>query len=483
MFLPDAKTIIYTKDWSEIWAMDPDGGNQRRHLMGTVKPWSVCLQADGKAIFFVDHSNKLKKVSAKGGEPTEIDWQAEIHRNERDVQKASFGQAWAARKERWQISYFPGGDWKTVYRRYAPYCDGTLMKEDLHHLIRRMIGELNVSHTWVSDTPLGAMAGATELPDLMNTSPLTGCLGITADPEHRGPGMRVADVIPGGPADQQGSTIALGEYIMAVEGEDVADNEDFHRRLNGRTDEHVKLLVNKEAKLEGARDISIEPVSIATINNLRYKRWVRSKREIVQELSDGRVYYTHIEGMFPGPAGERFPLEHNRAYLECDALLVDVRNAVGGTGFEDVLDLLARSVNVWRAGPGAKLHPWPKGHFDGPKAVLINQTCQSGSEIFAYLFREEGLGKLIGTATEGAAAGWADEVELADGSYVGVALPGVVTVEGLNMENTGVQPDVEVPYPYEAYRDGKDPQIEAAVQVLLEELKEHPRARPPEVDW
>ena len=293
MILPDGKTIVYTRG-NEIWAMDLDGKNQRQYVTGTVGLWNMCLQGDGEAIFFLD-GGELKKVSARGGEPTEMEWEAEIHRDEREIQTIAFRQAWAFLDEYFYFSDFHGVDWKAEYERYAPYCDGTLVTEDLHHLIKRMIGELNASHLGIFGDPQPSWTA-------------TACLGITADPEHRGPGLRVADVMPDGPADQPGPTIAVGEYIMGIEGEEVDNSEEFHRRLNGRTGEPVILLVNNEARLEDAREISIKPVMIDSIRDLRYERWVRNNCEMVRELSDGRVYYAWIEWMGPGPVESCSPM-------------------------------------------------------------------------------------------------------------------------------------------------------------------------------
>lgn len=466
MILPDGDAIVYQKG-REIWVMDPDGKSQRRLVTGTSAAWFTRLQGDGKAIFFVD-SGKLKKVSANGGAPVEIDWKAKIHWDERVVQKAAFRQAWDLLDEHFYDRGFRGVDWKAQYERYAPYCDGTLVKEDLHHLIQRMMGDLNASHLRI----WGGGGGP--------SGPSTGCLGITADPEHRGPGVRVADVIPDGPADQPDSTIAVGEYIMAVEGQEAANNEDFHRRLNGQTGKRVKLSLNREAKLEGARETSIKPVSLDTVYNLRYGRWERKNREMVRELSDGQVYYAHMRTMLHD-ALERFKRELFGEAQRHEALLIDLRNRGGGGAYYELLELLTSKVHASHAERGEPLRPSPGTPFDGPKAVLIHQRSRCGSEIFVYGFRQEGLGKLIGMTTWGAVID-TYTVTLANGSQFRVPSRGFFTLEGVDMENLGVKPDVEVPYPYEACRDGRDPQIEAAVKVLLEELKTHPRAKPPEVD-
>ena len=466
MFLDEGKTIVYTRG-SEIWAMEPDGKNQRRYVNGSFSFGNVRLQGDGKAIFFVD-GGRLRKAAAKGGDASEVDWKAKLERDEREVQKEAFRQAWAALDERFYAQNLHGVDWDAEYERYAALCDGTLVLDDFHHLASRMIGELNASHLGVYGGP-GAPTG-----------PSTASLGITADPEHRGPGVRVADVMPGGPADKPGSEIAVGEYIMTLDGEEVANTERFQELLSGREGERVKLTVNTEPRLEGARAISIKPISMGAYDGLRYERWVRQNREMVDRLSEGRVYYAHIAGMNQTSL-DRFEREVFGEAQKHEALLIDVRNNGGGHTHDSLLDMLTRKVHGWTARRGAPLRTSPYTQFDGPKALLINEYSGSDAEIFPNGFREKNLGPLVGMTTSGAVIGTYD-ITLVNGVSFRVPVAGWFTMDGVDLENMGVKPDIEVPYPYEAYRDGQDPQIERAVKALLNRLEQGGRAEPPKVE-
>ncbi|MBM3473984.1 MAG: PDZ domain-containing protein [Armatimonadetes bacterium] len=466
LFVRDGKTVVYTKN-NEIWAMDADGSNQRRHVNGSFRLGNVRLQGDGKAIFFVD-DGKLKKVSADGGNPSDIDWKAEIKRDSRLVQKEAFRQAWALLDEQFYHQPMHDRDWKAVYQWYAPFCDGTLDREDLHHLIGRMIGELDASHLGISGGEPGG------------SSPPTACLGITPDPKHRGPGLRIADVMPDSPADKPNSKLAVGEYILSLDGEAVSNNERFTELLNGRIGERVTLTVNSEPKTEGAREVAIKPVSYGDYDGLRYERWVRDNHEMAKRLSDGKVYYAHIAGMDDGSLN-RFKREVFGEAQRYGALLIDVRNNGGGHTHDALLEMLTKTVHGWTARRGAPLRTSPYLQFDGPKAVLINEYSASDAEIFPNGFREKGLGPVIGMTTNGAVIGTYD-VTLVNGSRFRVPTSGWFTMKGVDLENMGVKPDFEVPYPYEAYRDGRDPQIRKAVEVLLERLSKGERAEPPKVE-
>jgi tricorn protease len=286
--------------------------------------------------------------------------------------------------------------------------------------------------------------------------------------------------MPDSPADKPNSKLAVGDYIMSLDGEAVSNSERFNELLAGRAGERVTLTVNSEPKAEGAREVAIKPISYGAYDDLRYERWVRDNREMTKRLSDGKVYYAHIAGMDEGSL-TRFKREVFGEAQRYGALLIDVRNNGGGHTHDALLELLSKSVHGWTARRGAPLRTSPYLQFDGPKAVLINEYSASDAEIFPNGFRQKGLGPVIGMTTNGAVIGTYD-VTLVNGTRFRVPVAGWFTTEGVDLENMGVKPDFEVPYSYEAYRDGRDPQIRKAVEVLLERLGKGERAEPPKVE-
>ena len=463
MISSDGKTIMYRRG-KEIWAMDPDGEKQRRYVTGSFSSLgAIRLQEDGKNIVFVD-GGKLKQVSAKGGSAKEINWRVKVRRDQREIQQAALRQAWALLDERFYDADLHGADWGAQYARYSAHCDGAMVKDDLHHLIGRMIGELNASH-------LGIYGGPGP------RGPSTGRLGITPDWDYPGPGIRVADVMPDGPAAQPQAQIAVGEYIMAIDGEAVSNTERVSELLTGRTGERVKLKVAKDPSGNEAREMSVKPVSAGSIRSLSYERWVRKNRQMTAKLSNGRIYYAHIKAMNTSSL-ERFEREVFGPAQRYDALLIDVRDNGGGNTHDPLLELLSKRVHGWRGNRGEPLRTSPYAQFDGPKALLINQSSGSDAEIFPNGFRQKGLGPIIGMTTAGAVIGTVN-LTLVNGSSFRVPRVGWFTMQGADLENMGVEPDWEVPYPYETFRDGKDPQIERAVEALMEALEEGTRAQPP----
>jgi acetyl esterase/lipase len=236
--------------------------------------------------------------------------------------------------------------------------------------------------------------------------------------------------------------------------------------------------VNDKPSLEGSRKVRMRHISARQQYDLWYEDWVRTRRKKVDELSDGRIGYVHIRSM-SGSCLERFKKELVKNYTK-EALLVDVRWNGGGNIDQELLDVLERRAYQWW-GPrplGGKTKR-PQEGFYGPKAVLINESCGSNAEMFPDGFRRLGLGKIIGTKTQGAVIG-TGSYGLMDGSRIRMPSVGVYTETGEIMENYGVAPDIVVQNTPEDDLVDHDRQLETAVKVLLEEIGEKEEQKPEE---
>lgn len=461
-FSADGKSVIYRRG-GQIWSMKLDGSDQSQFVKGDYSFGSVRLTEDGAWIVFT-HAGRLYRVDAKrGGDATEVTFKAELDRDARTLQKWAFQQGWALLDEQFYSYNRHGVDWKAVYEHYARYCTGTLLREDFQNLMNRMIGELNASH-------LGCYGGGRGGKD-------TGRLGVVADPNHVGPGVRVLDVMPDGPCDQPEATVAVGEYIVAVNGEPVSNSEQLYDLLTDTVGKRVKLLVGAEPSTDGAREISVKPISGGAWFGLDYERQQERNRRMASDLSGGRVYYIHMTGMNSGQL-QRLRDELFGPAQHYDAVIIDVRNNGGGYTHDAVIEELVKRVHGWTGVRGQPLRTSPWQQFDGPVCCLINENSYSDAEIFPNAFRERGLGKVIGMPTFGAVIGTWD-TQLVNGVTFRIPVAGWYRMDGANLENYGVPPDIMVPYTYEDYRDGRDPQIEAAVRQLLSELEQRPRVVPP----
>lgn len=263
--------------------------------------------------------------------------------------------------------------------------------------------------------------------------------------------------------------VSTGDYLIAIDGKAVKAGDNFWGLLNDRLNRKVTVTFNREAKLEGAWQTRIEPVSSGAYSGLRYERWVKTRRDMVAKLSEGRIGYLHIQAMNQ-PSLRRFEKEI-RENRNKEALIIDQRFNGGGNIEQELLAILVqRQYQIWQP-RGTEATGRPFAGFFGPKVVLQNWRSASNAEMFPAGFRALGLGKTIGTPTMGAVIG-TGSYSLIDGSTVRTPGVGVFLADQkrTNMENYGVQPDILVENTPEDNLAGKDRQVETAVQELLKEL-------------
>jgi tricorn protease len=249
----------------------------------------------------------------------------------------------------------------------------------------------------------------------------------------------------------------------------VKAGDNYWEMLNHRLNRKVEVMFNNKPSEEGAWKARVEPASMGAYSQLRYERWVKQRREMVDKLSNGRVGYVHIQSMNQ-PSLRRFEkeLRENRSK---EALIIDERWNGGGNIEQELLAILVqRQYQIWQP-RGTEPSTRPFAGFFGPKVVVQNWRSASNSEMFPAGFRALGLGKVIGTPTMGAVIG-TGSYSLIDGSTVRTPGTGVYLADQkrTNMENLGVQPDIFVENSPEDNLAGRDRQIETAVEVLLKEL-------------
>jgi tricorn protease len=371
-----------------------------------------------------------------------------------------FDDAWRTMKYRFYDPRMHGMDWDAMRAKYQPLVEYVGDRQELLNIVNEMIGELNASHTGAAPPPAGREPNAVS----------TGHLGVELEPDATAGRYRVTYIYEDGPADKDWVKVSLGDYLIAIDGKPVKAGDEFWQLLNYRLNRKVAVTFNSKPTTEGAWSTRIEPTSMANYAQLRYERWVKERRAIVDKLSGGRVGYVHIQAMNP-PSLRRFEKEL-REYRNKEALVIDQRWNGGGNIEQELLGILVqRQYQVWQP-RGTEATTRPLAGFFGPKIVLQNWRSASNAEMFPAGFRALGLGKLVGTPTMGAVIG-TGSYSLIDGSTVRTPGTGVFLFDKqrTNMENYGVRPDILVDNSPEDTLAGRDRQLEAAVQELLKELQ------------
>ena len=369
-----------------------------------------------------------------------------------------FGDAWRTMKYRFYDPAMHGMDWDAAKAKYEPLVPFVGDRQELLNIINEMIGELNASHTGAAPPPRG-FGGAAG----------TGNLGIELEPDKAAGRYKVSYIYESGPADKDWVKVNVGDYLIAIGGKEVKAGDEYWELLNDRLNRKVEVTLNNKPTAEGAWKTRIEAINSNAYATLRYDRWVKERRQKVDELSNGRVGYLHIRAM-DQPSLRKFEKEI-REFRNKDALIIDQRWNGGGNIEQELLAILVqREYQVW-VPRGVEASGRPFAGYFGPKVVLQNWRSASNAEMFPAGFKALGLGKTIGTPTMGAVIG-TGSYSLIDGSTVRTPGVGVYLADAkhTNMENYGVQPDIRVDNSPEDNLAGRDRQLEVAVDDLMKQL-------------
>ena len=382
--------------------------------------------------------------------------------------KQIFNEVWAMQKDFFYVENMHGADWNAVKKKYEKFLPYVNHRSDLSYLLNEMLGELVVGHSYIypGDEPSAPSVSS-------------GVLG--ADFEIVNNRYRIKKIYDRmdwnptfkAPLSEPGLGVKEGMYILAVNGKELTADIDIYSLFDFTVDKQVGLKVNDKPSLSGAKDITVKPISFGNEVALRRQFWVENNRKKVDSLSNGQIAYVYM----PNTGREGY-VSFNRYYfsqMDKKALLLDERNNGGGSVADYVVDLLSRElISGWGIRDGKSFTTPGNGIF-GPKAMIINENAGSGGDMMPYMFRFKGLGKLVGRTTMGILVGISGYPRLLDGGMVTSPNFGVFDLNGnYIIENEGVSPDVFVEQMPKELLQGKDPQLEKTVQILLEEMKTYP---------
>jgi C-terminal processing protease CtpA/Prc len=382
--------------------------------------------------------------------------------------------AWRIYRDFFYVENMHGVDWPAVLEQYSAMLDDCVSREDVAYVIREMISELNVGHAYYRGRSTDS-----------GPSVSVGLLGVDFE-LHEG-AYRFAKIHAGGAWDVDargplaGTDIKEGEYLLAVDGVPLDTSKDPWAAFQGLANQVTTLTVSEKPVMDDdAREVNVKP--IGREYGLRYRSWVEANRRYVEEKTDGRVGYIHVPDT--GRNGQNNLFRQFYGQRHKGALIIDERWNHGGQIPSRFIELLNRPLlNYWAVRDGRDGRTPPDAHF-GPKCMLINESAGSGGDMFPALFRQVGLGKLIGNRTWGGLVGISGNPRLIDGQSVSVPTFGYYQKDGTwGIEGHGVDPDIEVIDDPALMVDGGDPQLDAAIAHILEELERNPYVpaeRPPD---
>ncbi|MBI4166997.1 MAG: PD40 domain-containing protein [Acidobacteria bacterium] len=415
---------------------------------------------------------KRPEASPKPGEggPLKLDGM-QVYVDPRAEWKHMYDQVWRNQRDFFYDPGLHGLNLEATKKKYEPYLEAISSREDLNYLFEEMLGDMTVGHMGV---------GGGDRPELKKIK--GGLLG--ADYKIENGRYRFARVYSGenwnpklrAPLTEPGVNVVAGEYLLAVNGRNLRASDNLYSFFEETADKQVVLKVGPNSDGTGSRDVTVVPVEHEL--QLRNLAWIEDNRRKVDEMTGGRVAYVHLPDTALGGI-----TNFNRYYfaqLGKEAAIIDERFNGGGSVADYIIDYLRRPLLAYFTTREGMDITTPIEAIFGPKVMIINEMAGSGGDALPWMFRKMGIGPLIGKTTWGGLVGhYTNPNDLLDGGSVGTPNLAFYNPDGSwDVENHGVPPDIEVEYDPKLLRQGHDPQLEKAVEVVMELLKKNPLPTP-----
>ncbi|TVP45444.1 MAG: peptidase S41 [Mongoliibacter sp.] len=442
----------------DIWVFDTRTKELKSLAKTNSGPGRVQLDKEGKNLFVLANG-KLSKIETGSGKLSNIGINEEMVLDATAERDYIFHHTWRQVKKKFYDPELHGIDWDMYRDNYARFLPHINNNYDFQELLSEILGELNGSHTG------GRYSHRSENGDQ------TASLGLFFDERSEESGLKVMEVITGGPLDKAESKIKAGHVIEKIDGVELDENLDWNKTLNRKAGKNV-LLSLFDPKNNSRWEESVKPISQGAENQLLYKRWVETMRAMVDSLSDGRIGYVHVQGMNDNSFRTVYD-EVLGKNADKEALIVDTRFNGGGWLHEDLSTFLDGK-------PYATFRPYgfvtrggePRDKWSKPSVVVMSESNYSDAHAFPYAYRAKGIGKLIGMPVPGTSTAVWWETQIDPTIVFGIPMIAFYGIEeDRPLENLQLEPDIKVSTPFEEVLYGKDAQIEAAVQELIDQIK------------
>jgi len=389
-----------------------------------------------------------------------------------------FNEVWRQERDYFYEASMNGVDWQKMHDKYWQLLPYVSDRYALTYILGDMIGELSNSHTYV---------GGGDYPDLHPVK--VGLLGADYELDQASGMYRIKKIYPGmnwdpelrSPLTEPGVNVKEGDYLVAVNGRQLKAPQSPYELMVNTVNQTVILSVNSKPSKDGAHTVQVKP--IADEYNLHEMNWIESNRKKVDAATNGKVGYVYLPDM-GSPGLDQFMRQYF-PQIRKQGIIFDVRYNGGGFVDQLIFERLRRVLAAMSSARNFEGGPIPFQVFNGSMLCITNHYAASDGDFFSYFFKQYKLGPLIGERTWGGVRGIRGQIPLMDGGYI--TRP-EFALYGLDskwlIENKGVQPDVVVENRPDLVVKGQDPQLERAIQMVLQDIQAHPKslpARPPDL--
>jgi tricorn protease len=441
-------------------------------VLGGLSAYSVSF--DGKKLFFMLEKNWFlvptaeMKPGATHGKPVN-NTQMFATIDPRAEWKQMYDETWRIERDFFYDPHLHGLDLAKIEAKYRPYLADLASRDEFTYLCDEMLGEIEVGHMFIRG------------PRTPSTAPKPGLLGADYTVDHNR--YKFAKIYNGqnwtpaltAPLTLPGINVTTGEYLLAVNGRELHATDNLYSFFDGTAVKQTVIRVGSKPDGSDARDVTVVPAD--SEHGLRNIDWIESNRRKVDKLSDGKIAYIYM----PNTGGAGYDNFNRYFYAQIDkqGVVLDERYNEGGYIADYVVNVLGQKILSGAIERDGEAVHDPEGAIFGPKAMIINQSAGSGGDAMPWYFRKAHLGTLVGVRTWGGLVGIGGYPTLMDGGSVTAPRYAIYGLHGAwEVEGHGIPPDVEVEELPKDVAAGHDLQLEKAVAIVMQQLKEHPYVPP-----
>jgi len=455
----DAETLYYLARFEKgynLWSTKLRTGATKMLIKLNARSGSLQWDKDMKNLFLLSGGN-ISTVNLKGKSTKSVNINSEMTLDLLAERQNMFDHVWQRNKTMFYISDYHGADWDALKKNYEPKLKSLGDDMDFVELLSEMLGELNVSHSGARYRGYSSKGDR------------TAALGVFTDYSFKGDGIKIAEIIKGGPLDKKKYKLQAGMIIKSINGNKITHDVDYAKFLNRISGKFTSINIYNP-KTKKATDLTMKPISTYRERSLLYKRWVKQNEEEVERVSKGTLAYVHIPGMNDGSYRNTYDKVMGK-YYNAKGLIVDTRFNGGGDLVGDITMFLTGVKFMEYAIEKRSIGAEPNYRWTKPSVAMANEANYSDGSCFSCAYTELGIGKLIGMPVPGTCsfAGW-------EMLQSGTVLWGSIPVSAKNqkgewLENNQTVPDIIVKNQPGIIDNGRDQQLEAAIKAITEETK------------
>lgn len=451
----DGKNLYYLsaiEQGYDLWKLGLRDGDAE--IVSKLDAGNMMMEMDKDGKIYLLSTNALKKLDPSSDKITSITPSGTFDIDLAKEREAMFDDVVLQERERFYTTTMHGVDWPSMTAAYRRFLSHINNNYDFAEMLSEMLGELNVSHT-----------GARYYADGADRP--TASLGLLYDLTYTGNGLKVAEVVKGGPMDHASFKITPGCIIESINGMEITPATDFTQLFNGIA--RKKTLVTYRDPSGKKHDEVVIPTTAGKMSDLMYERWVRQREADVDSLSGGRLGYVHLRQM----DDEAFRNIYSKIlgkYNNREGIVIDTRWNGGGRLHEDIEVLFSGDKYFTQVIRGVKAADMPSRRWNKPSIMIQGEANYSNAHGTPWVYKHCGLGKLVGAPVPGTmtSVNW---VTMQDPSLVyGIPVVGYQLPDGSYLENTQLEPDILILNDPSTVVKGVDDQLRVAVETLLHDI-------------